>query len=276
MQIKYLYKLPEWYLSHNKHSTVLSNDIDSLLTCSILKEEKEWDIGYFFDFKNTYRRDGNVSNNKVWCDIAVVRTEKAFDNHVSRYDSSDIYNKLMINPNLLDGITADENYNKKYAGSTALMVWSLYKWPLPRSEKGKMILLCIDGMYKGFYKGYRKPQWHYLVEMFGFKTLYGLYMRHAKEEFDALIDEYNLFGKIWVDKDGKMNTDIDINGVNRLLGYPAPLIELPSGNFSLKRKLVSEQLDDTYCRIENLENVVTAAFVYKTAICYTRTKSMAK
>ena len=70
---------------------------------------------------------------------------------VSLISDWDTWNTDMINLNLMCQVTND-NYTDKYAGSTLLTIWSVYDLPLPETEEGKMLLLCIDSAYKGFYR----------------------------------------------------------------------------------------------------------------------------
>lgn len=163
--------------------------------------------------------DTDKDNEKCYVDVAVMQG-KAFDNHVSRPFPRDcLYNKDMVNPNLLRVIT-NNNYFDKYAGSTLLLVWSLYKKPLPRTEKGKMLLLCVDSAYKGFYDDdYAETQRSYLVDMLGFSELYKVILAHKPEDFIQLIQEYHLDGKIWYE-DRKLKTDIDITRIGLNLELP--------------------------------------------------------
>ena len=52
--------VPEWALQNEEHDLVLSNDIDSLASCAVLKKVKGWDIKYFYDFNNVYKIDDHI------------------------------------------------------------------------------------------------------------------------------------------------------------------------------------------------------------------------
>lgn len=156
MEKKYLEKVPDWYKSNEKFDLVLSDDIDSLASISVIQSiHPNWEVDYFYDFDNIYADNDvyfkeNKSATRVWVDVAIVKKEMAFDNHISRKDMEDYTNSLCINPNILANVT-NYGYGRKYAGSTALLVWSLYNIPLPTTEEGKMLLLAIDSTFKGFY-----------------------------------------------------------------------------------------------------------------------------
>lgn len=86
----YLEKMPQWYRDFKKYDVVLSDDIDGLVSTSILKYAKNWDAKYFYDFQNIYVSEEtyfkeNKSATRVWADVAfVLQNEMTFDNHVSR------------------------------------------------------------------------------------------------------------------------------------------------------------------------------------------------
>ena len=245
---------------------VLSDDIDSLITCALLTSVKGWHIGYYYDFQSTWKVEGETNNNRVWCDVALMMDEMAFDNHVSRLNKDSYYNKEMINPNLLAGVTA-QNYKDKYAGSTALLVWSVYNLPLPQSEEGKMILLCLDAMFRGYYRGFKEQQRKYLCDMFEYPELYELYNRHKSEDFSELMGKYNIDAKVTVDKNGKLHTDADLKGISELLGID---IKLPISHFLLKRNdFYVKKMDITSGQINKSNKIISLAFTYSRRVVCT-------
>ena len=145
MNEQYLKNLPAWCSQDTPLDLVLSDDIDSLASCILLKQMKNWSIKYFYDFERMYKLDDlfsdtNMDNEKCYVDVAVMQG-KAFDNHVSRPFPRDcLYNKEMVNPNLLRVIT-NNNYFDKYAGSTLYRLVYLQQ-AVATHGKGKMLLLC--------------------------------------------------------------------------------------------------------------------------------------
>ena len=194
MNLDYKENLPEWFREQIELDLVLSDDIDSLVSCALLKKAKDWDIKYFYNFEKCYASKAlkNGHNERCWVDVAILNGEKAFDNHVSRVSWFDDFNNQMINPNTIINVSS-ENYIEKYSGSTALLIWSLYDLPLPVTEEGKMVLLTIDSTFLGHYiERYEEQNKFYLCDMFGFEELYEVLERHEKCEFDNIIKKYNL------------------------------------------------------------------------------------
>lgn len=217
---RYEEKLPKWWNDRNKYDLVLTNDIDSLLSCVLLTRLKGWKIKYFYDFSYLYASKtlkGCKFNEKVYVDCSVIKG-KCLDNHVNRLSKQDDYNKEMINPNILMGVTRD-NYTDKYNLSTALMVWSLFNITLPKSEEGKMILLAIDGGYAGYYRGFRTQTFNYLVNVLNMRELYDCLSRHTEEEFKKIVKKYKLMGHIKFNEEGLLSTDIKLDKIGKALGF---------------------------------------------------------
>jgi hypothetical protein len=272
MNLDYIEQVPEWYNQTKKLDLVLSNDIDSLVSCSLLKEIKGWDVRYYYDFKHTYASDylKVMQHERCWVDVAVLNGEKAFDNHVSMVSVWDDFNENMINPNLLADVT-NEEYTDKYAGSTALLIWSLYDRPLPSTEEGKMLLLCIDSAFKGhYYDKFAEQNQFYLCDMFGFGELFDVMERHSIGEFYDLIDKYHLNDSFEI-VNGKVRSKLDLKKIGELLELD---IELPKDNF-LKWKtyeIVTKKIDNYMSTIRDIgEGIFTLAFTYRNSVRYSRT-----
>ena len=175
MNGEYLERVPEWYKSFEKFDVVLSDDLDGIVSTSALKFAKNWNVEYFYDFSKlyvtgkTYFKE-NKNGTRVWADVAITRREMTFDNHISRKNRGDKLNDLCIDPNVITNVT-NENYYDKYCGSSALLIWSLYNIPLPETELGKMLLLCIDSTFKGFfgYNNFKERNRVYICDVLGFE-----------------------------------------------------------------------------------------------------------
>ena len=274
MNLDYQENIPQWFEEQNDLDLVLSNDIDSLLSCALLKKVKGWNVRYFYDFESCYasKELKKERNERCWVDVAVLNGEKAFDNHVSMVSVWDQYNKNMINPNLIANVT-NEEYTQKYAGSTALLVWSTYNLPLPKTEEGKMLLLCIDSTFKGHYtERFAEANQFYLCDMFDFGELYDVMERHDISEFYDLIDKYKLNDTI-IMKDGRLHTKLDLKKIGELLGL---VLELPDDSFLLWKEYEIRQgrIDagyiDSYSYIAN--NIFTLAFTFKNCVRYSKEK----
>lgn len=263
MKERFLDRVPSWYRDFNKYDVVLSDDIDGLVSTSALKFSKNWDTKYFYDFQDLYIDNDiyfkeNKSATRVWADVAILKNEMAFDNHVSRKNDSDWKNELCINPNLLANIS-NANYYSKYCGSTALLIWSMYDIPLPTTEEGKMLLLAIDTTFKGYYYNsqFKARNKFYLCDMFGFEELYEVEQRHTSKEFYDLIVRYNLSAKTKL-VGGKLHTDIDLETISELLGIP---IVLPSQDFNLWRSFnKSKGYQYDMKSVKDINHIITLAF----------------
>ena len=260
MNKKYLNQLPGWYQDNGECDLVMSDDIDALVSASLLTRIKGWNVRYFYNFDSLYKNDSDKQHTRVWCDVAIIKnSERTFDNHVSRADKYDRVNKNCINPNLLNDVTA-RNYTRKYAGSTALLIWSIYGIPLPKTEKGKMLLLCIDSAFKGYYtKKFNYMCKYYLRDMFGFGELIEVLERHTKEEFYQMIDEYHLTNKIVISNNGHLFTDLDLETIGQLLELD---LELPNIQFN-KVKDLERRSGKFTGRIRDMkQKVLTLAYIY--------------
>ena len=241
MKAEYLNLIPDWYKDTKKYDLILSDDIDSLLGCAILKHIKGWNIEYAMLFKadkeNNFDYMGitsNATNEAVGVDLA-LQHGKCFDNHLSRLSKSDHLNKECINLNIIKDVTK-ENYFKKYNLSTVLLLWGLYDLPIPESEEGKMILLTIDSSYYSHFSGFqndRDMNKFYMCDVLGLEELYQCQSRHKYYEFKKIEKKYNLDkikGKIKASK-GYLHTEIDIDGINKQLKDTGVYCELPKDEF---------------------------------------------
>lgn len=257
--------LPQWY--EDEHDMVLSNDIDSLASCAVLKKVNGWDIKYFYDFEKVYSVYKYESDKeRCWVDVA-IKEGHAFDNHVSKLTLFDDWNEDMINLNQVSWIT-NECYEDKYAGSTLLEVWSLYNLPLPKTEEGKMLLLAIDVSFKGFYSDkFHDIQKHYLVDVMGFKELYDVIKRHKKDEFYDIIAKYGLNADIKC-ANGHLKTNLRLKEIGKLLELD---LELPTDMFAIIEELdvIEEDVEDYHNFLEDVSTrIKTIAFTYKNKMRY--------
>lgn len=204
MNKEYSSKFPQWYKEDlTNYVSCLSDDLDSLVGCSLLEKVKGVEIGYFYNFKELYR--GTERDVKaIGVDIA-LENGRTFDNHVTMLNHKDRYNKMSINPNNIDNVSRD-NYTDKYALSTALLMWSLYDIELPSTDEGKMVLLSIDSAFLGHYNDkFKQIQNKYLSKL-GFDELIDLQERYSLDDFRAVQRKYNMNSKIVMIKKGLRTT----------------------------------------------------------------------
>ena len=269
MHSEYKKLLPQWY--HDEHEMVLSNDIDSLASCAVLKKVKGWEIKYFYDFDRVYKVKGHKENQeKCWIDVA-IKSGHAFDNHVSRSGYVDDWNQDMINLNQTSMIT-NGCYSDKYAGSTLLEIWSLYNVPLPETEEGMMLLLAIDISFKGFYSNnFRDIQKYYLVDILGFRELYNVIKRHTKEEFYDIVAKYGLNADITCEE-GELRSRLNLNRIGKKLDLD---IVLPEEEFEIIEELevIEEDLKIYQNSLDDVSvDIKTAALTYKNKIRYSKVR----
>ena len=272
MKEKYLEKVPTWYRDFTKYDVVLSDDIDGLVSTSALKFAKNWNVEYFYDFSTLYASNNvyfkeNKSATRVWADVSIiVQDAMTFDNHVNRMSLDDYTNPNAINPNILSDIT-NKNYYDKYLGSTALVIWDLYKIPLPETEEGKMLLLCIDTTFKGFYgkPQYQKASKHFLCDVLDMEELYEVLKRHTQKEFYQMIEKYELSRKIRVNSDGYLYTNLDLDLLTRLLGIP---VELPQIKMNRYRSFENKFDGLFYKNSIKAKGVATAALTGQNKLSY--------
>lgn len=274
MEKKYLEKVPDWYKSNEKFDLVLSDDIDSLCSIAVVQSvHPNWEVDYFYDFDNIYADNDvyfkeNKSATRVWVDVAIIKKEMAFDNHISRKDIEDYTNSLCINPNILANVT-NYGYGRKYAGSTALLVWSLYNIPLPKTEEGKMLLLAIDSTFKGFYDSrFKERNRFFLCDVLGLEELYEVEKRHNINEFYQIISKYGLSNKIRYNSETKrIETKLDVATISEMLGID---IKLPTKEFNHWRSF--KQCQGNMCGVKSVKDIskglVTLAFVYQNVAKY--------
>ncbi|WP_066639683.1 hypothetical protein [Desulfolucanica intricata] len=251
-------KFPKWVNDKKYYDLILSNDLDSLFSCQLLELVKGWKPEYFnYNFSAMGITENAKSNEIIGVDLSLC-VGKTFDNHVVLMNEYDWYNPESANFNIIDRISR-ENYFSKYCGSTLLMIWSLYDIPLPASEEAKMILLCIDSTFKGYYCGYPLPKAankKYLIDYMEFPELYEVLQTHKQSDFTYLIRKYNLSGKIRLEK-GYLHTDIDLEALREIFNLPFLLPEnrfykkeeyesnamrLPKGNYRWGKDDISQEM----------------------------------
>lgn len=249
-------QLPKWYNDTKDYGLILTDDLDSLLSCAVIQTIKpNWKIEQIMIFKGNKKRYdrgedallkdflGVTDNNIHECigvDLA-LQHGKCFDNHLSRISSTDAINNEAINFNNIHGITKD-NYHKKYCSSTVLLVWSLYDLPKESlSDELMMLLLAIDGTYTGYFNCNGRFAYlteKCLVEYLDLPEFYECLKRHTREEFEQIKSKYNLDAKVKLHR-GYVETDINIEAINELLAKHTNVhISIPTDKFRLHKTFV--------------------------------------
>lgn len=230
MKEEFRSKFPKWIDTEEEQSLCLTDDIDSLAGATVLRSVKGWNIRHFYDFKSLNTSTDDEGYRAVGVDMAILKG-RTFDNHVTLLNERFEPNSDSANPNAVCKINRN-NYTEKYAMSTTLLIYSLYGIKLPSTELGKMMLLAIDSSYLGHYKGYRETQNNWFRKL-GFEELIELQNRKTIDDFHRVRAMHNLCGKIWIEDDGTLHTDIDIVEIGRILELD---LQLPVETFKLRRE----------------------------------------
>lgn len=263
---------PSW-VNNNKgtYDLMLTDDIDSLASCALLKEIKGYDINYFYDFKNIYEiKESDKKTIAVDCDLVKGR---CWSNHVTLLSANDSVNEKSANLNNILKISRD-NYFKKFCGSTAIQIWSYYDLSLPSSEEGKMALLALDVGFKGHYDSRFIEVHSKYLNMLGFPELIEVLERHTSTEFYDLMGKYNMMGKIKLNKDNIITTKIDVVNLQRLfnlnLSRPSdkPLHNLREFRRDYPTSLLNYK---TYTK-DNFSDLFSLALINKNKVAFTKTK----
>ncbi|NNG66153.1 hypothetical protein [Caldanaerobacter subterraneus] len=252
---------PDWVNSNEYYDLCLSDDVDSLLSCIFLEKIKGYKINYFYDFTNIYSTD-KATNKVIAVDVDLTKG-KCWGNHVVIEG-----NKESANLNRVLGIS-QENYTQKYAGSTLLTILSYYDVDISQlSEEAKMILLCVDSAYLGFYNdNFKEIHKKYIGDILQFPELIEIEERHTKEEFEGLQRKYRLKEKIKINKEGMLDTDIALTELEAVLGIP---FKLPSIKFYLRKSFQTDLITQEYYNtIKNFVNIFSLAMIRKDSIKFT-------
>lgn len=152
---KFIDKFPEWVkVVDDTYYLILTDDIDSLFTCALLKYKFNCKIGYYYDFISIHQVEGvrTTKDKIIATDMAVENGFKAYDNHAVKIHKDDEVNPQSANLNIVKNIYQG-NYFSKYAGSTALMVAVMYEvFDFNKlTDEQLMTIACIDSFYMGAY-----------------------------------------------------------------------------------------------------------------------------
>lgn len=233
----------------NKYGLILTDDIDSLLSCALLKKVKNYEIDKVLLFRlkgkdvNVLARriDTQEERECIGVDLALTQG-KCYDNHLQSYRIESPINNENINLNRVLHRNAGI-YSSKYNLNTVLLLWSLYDLPKTGlSEELMMFLLSIDSAFMNFYNSrYKYYTRFYLCEHLQLHEFYACLTRHEYQEFIDIAEKYKITkktGKIDV-LHGYLNTNMDIDGINALLREVGIVVELPKSKFTPEKKFLN-------------------------------------
>lgn len=256
MKKEILEKFPKFLEEDYQYNLCLSDDIDSLFSCIILKKIKGYEIKWFYNFNSIYFADDYKGDTKcIAVDADLTNNRRCWGNHVT------LENKNSANLNTILEIRQN-NYTSKFAGSTLLTILSYYNVDLSDlSEKQLELLISIDVAFKQYYfnKNLFKKYYNDILE---YPMFTNIIEKHDKEYFYNIILEYKLNEHIYIE-DGKLKTNIELGKLQEL--FPNLSFSLPKNIFTKKRDF--EIVQNTYQKHEQNE-IFSCARVYKDALRY--------
>jgi len=208
-------------------SLCLSDDIDSLFSCIVLKKIfPQLSIDAFYGFDCLFKTDTKIKS-IIGVDMDLTGG-KCWGNHVTLLSKEDAKNKKCANLNTVLDINKD-NYFNKYAGSTLIQVLSHYNIGLNNMSKEQLeVLISVDTAFKQYYFNknlFRK----YYNNILQYPMFEKILKQHDQDYFYNIIKEYRLYEKININNDGKLNTDIKLDKLQKL--FPNLSFVLPSEQF---------------------------------------------
>lgn len=206
----------DWYkdLDGVKHGLCLTDDLDSLASCKVLNKLFGIDIYGFFSFDTYYLSENRTDEKLVGVDLDLAK-HKAFSNHVTYIQNPEIIS-------LNKGITR-ANYYNKFAGSTLITILSLYNVNLDKlSNKQLQLLLAVDSGYLQYH--FNKDLFtYYYKDVLQYPQFIDIAKNTSKKEFEQLQKQYNMYDKIYVDKNGYLQTNIKLNELGKIFNVDLSL-----------------------------------------------------
>lgn len=238
--------LPQWWktIDKEKDFLILTNDIDSYLSCLYLKKKFGVEIGGFYDFKNVYINDEVIKGKSpIYVDADVVK-KKAFGNHPTSIKNKDSVN-LNCNIN-------ESNYFKKYAGSTLFMLFSLYEEDLTKINKELVkLLLTVDGWLTQYNK--YKQQWSYWVEIMEMEYLNDILENIDVSSYYSMTKKYNMTAPISIKDDYTLNFNLNYEEIYEDFGLLIPKLDIQFDKKYLNLKTY-------YCNSNKMLEIMNSVF----------------
>lgn len=283
MQKKIKDLLPKWIFTKQDRNLTLTNDLDSLLSCMLLKYLFGYNINYFYSFDFMAVLDSSDKRSSIGVDLA-LKNGYTLCNHLTLKHINSYKNPDSVNLNNILGISND-NYSQKYSGSTLLMLWSIFDLPLPKSEEGKKILLSIDSAHKG----YRKPQYRHILvnwlDRLGLTELIPTLEDNPFNEMEAFRFKHELDTSINFNMDRELqffpsgrnkssDGGLDLEWISKHLGFQ---VELPKEQFEfeLKATFTNENIEAHEMTQKTIDKSFSYAFTYKNKLKLSTIKGVA-
>ena len=248
MQKQLKEKLPTFYTEKDIYTTILTNDMDALLSCAAMKAINNWDVNYFYNFEGLYVLDSDNTKEYVGLDLALTKG-KTIDNHLMTYDYNTIHNPQAINLNYTKGIT-NNFYYRKFPLSTFLLLVSLHDIPLNyKDESFIKFLLSIDSAHGGYYSDidrFKKVFIEWMEEL-NLTQMLDILARTPLDEFKTIQAKSTRIGKtISLDKNGELQFGHwggrALEMLSNKIGFE---VALPTGQFTLQQQFNNKSFDSS-------------------------------
>lgn len=261
-------KFPDWVSDNFSRNLILSDDIDSLFSSKlyqIIKGESNT-IKFFYDFEAIYMTDEvEYLGDQIGMDIDLIKG-KCFSNHPTKLSNEDSINPKSASFNSVYGVTRD-NYCEKFAMSTLIQMMALYDADLSQlSEEAKLAILCVDGGFMGFFNPKFKSTWLKWMRLMEFEELIELTEKTPIWKFENIRTKYRTTEKIKVDENGKLSTEIDLEGLSNLFNIS---LMLPDTTFHKTKSLTTVHATNYRFKTKSeIENIFSLAMSRKNEIKY--------
>ena len=253
-------KLPQWYLKINpeKDKLMLTDDIDSLLSCCLLKQLFDIEIKSFYDFKALYFADGIERKHFIGVDLDTCNNKsRVFGNHITYYKNTNAINLNNI---------FDIKYYQKYPFSTVLLICFLYNIDISKwTDEQLKVILAIDSAFKGYYSAnnhFKKVYTNWLDKL-GYRFLEDrILSKMTMKDFAQIQRRYRLSGYIKIGKNGRLKTNIDLDKLNNLFNDIIH-IKLPQDKFKKGRDFTLKQVNPVIETVPPEKLIFSQAWTYK-------------
>ena len=257
MNLKIKERLPDWYknIDNTRDKLILTNDIDSLLSCSLLKQLFGVEIKSFYNFKALYFADCKRKG-FIGVDLDSCRG-RIFGNHITYYKNPDAINLNNV---------FDISYYQKYPFNTVMLICFLYDIDIKKwTDEQLQVLLSIDSAYKGYYTNnlhFKKVYTNWLDRL-GYRFLEDRILKSmTMKDFTQTQRKYNLNGSIKMGKSGRLKTNIKLDKLNKLFSDIIH-IELPQDEFKKGRDFTLKQVNPVIETVVPQELIFSMAWTYK-------------
>ncbi|MCJ7841768.1 hypothetical protein MUB24_12835 [Lederbergia sp. NSJ-179] len=270
-----LEKYPSWVheLKSINRNLTLTNDLDSLISCSLLSHLFGLKINYFYSFNKISQLNQSDQRQSIGVDCA-LKQGLCFDNHVTMLDFTSYINPLSANINAIESVNRNR-YTDKFAMSTLIQLWSLYNLPLPSTLEGKMILLCIDVGFKAYYDEEFRPIFLSYLEQLEMMELAEVLESHIRDQMYDFMLNHELDSGIIMRNSGELSIyttgnnpnsflyGLDLKWIGKHLGFN---IELPQGVFDVIERFETRTIDWHELNQKTIDRAFSYAFINKNKI----------